>query len=131
MMEVIEVRTDVAAIPDVRFSVDLTMLLKSVYDADLVHELRKRKWNGWVGEATDKEIEEEFEDRDLTSSKLTLSGASDEQLFQELESRGVFIFGEDAIEKASNLIDKINQKRATIEEIYSLLEDITGKLICR
>ena len=131
MMEVIEVRTDVEAIPDVRFSVDMTMLLKSVYDADLVQELRKRKWNGWVGEATDTEIKEEFEDRDLTTSKLTLSGASDEQLFQELELRGFFIFGEEAIEKAGNLIDKINQKRATIEEIYTLLETITGKLICR
>jgi hypothetical protein len=131
MMEVIEIDTDVDAIPNVRFSVDLTMLLKSVYEADLVNELRKRGWNGWVGEATDTEIKEEFEDRDLKTSKLTLSGASDEQLFQELELRGFFIFGEEAIEKAGNLIDKINQKRATIEEIYTLLETITGKLICR
>lgn len=131
MMEVIEVTTDVAAIPDVRFSVDLTMLLKSVYDADLVHELRKRNWVGWVGEATDKEIEKEFDDRDLTAKRLMVSVASNQQLLQELECRGVLILDEDVIQQVGTLIDKINQKRATIEEIYSLLEDITGRLICR
>jgi hypothetical protein len=131
MIETIEVSTDIDSIPFVKFDVDLTMLLKGVYVADLVHELKKRNWHGWVGEATDKEIEEEFDDRDLKTKRLTVSGASDAQLLRELEGRGVFILGEDVIEKVGNLIDKINQKRATIEEIYSLLEDITAKLICR
>lgn len=118
-----------AAIQSVRIMIDEMQFLKELPASDLVAELQRRNYKNFATHATDSEIEDEHSERELGDGDVNTS--SDDELFQELERRGCYIFGEDRVEKVGNLIDKINQKRATIDEIYSMLEDITGRLICR
>ena len=129
MYETVETLEGERSIISVDVRIDNQQFLQGLYKTDLVAELQRRNYKHFASHATDSEIKKEYTDRELDADS-EINTASDEVLLRELESRDI-IFGKKSVKEAYSLIDKINQKRATIEEIYTLLEDITGKLICR
>lgn len=129
MNETVEYLEGDRSVISVDVRINNRQFLSRLYASDLVDELQRRNYKHFASHATDSEIEKEYTDREL-DAESEINTASDEVLLRELESRDI-IFGKKSVKEACSLIDKINQKRATIEEIYTLLEDITGKLICR
>lgn len=112
-------------------TINLSDVMCEISESQLVDELKRRAYTGWHNHMTDSEILEIVEYRDLVPDcVITLTGATERQLEQELNARDIYFPDADIISRATELINAINQGKNKQEEIHAFLEQITGKLIC-
>lgn len=110
-----------------QFETEATFDTDFIRDRDLKSIYIDRFGGILANESTDNLIEELKERDELP---ITLEDCSDSELEDEMEIRG-FKMDEDIKLDSINLANKINQGKATLDDMYRFIEKASGVLVCK
>jgi hypothetical protein len=106
---------------------------EAAFDTDCIRDRDLKsiyidRFGGILANESSWELADELKERD--EWPVTLDDCSDSELEDEMELRG-FKMDEDIKIDSINLANKINQGKATLDDMYRFIENASGVLICK
>lgn len=102
-------------------------------DADLEQEIKDRGLEKQLEDFSDADIAEEYESRDLGETVISLWEADDWDLLNEIRDRGLEdeILDYDIKESCESILSKLNTGQDVRSLIVELVQNVTGKIVCK